>query len=311
MIGQIFTPISLMKKVFRLGERSLAREEISHRLEILNSGNSLDFEQIIQAALDEANSPFQEGSSKAIIEFQQKPSPVAEAVSQILNKMDTGAPMTEEQLLRRLRSKNKISWSLAFERIGLLADHRFSQLVDGRWLLTNWEFVNDEVYHYLTEHETTQVPRREIAQLLDVKMGYRKKKCLFLPEYDQRFQIDQTSLAVLSKAPVGNASEETRREEDGGETLQTQANAKEDKSFMEVAAAMSQVVEAKKTIVDEVVDDLMGALIKLEQRSNEMKDEVVGHFSSNNLEAIKGLMSEKEKNETVLSKLKEIVDELT
>ena len=95
------------------------------------------------------------------------------------------------------------------------------------------------------------------------------------------------------------------------EQQQVQENTENRTSFMEVAAAVSQeVLEKKSTVVDEVVEDLMGALIKLEQRSNEMKDEVVNHFSSNNLDAIKSLMGEKEKNERVLLKLKEIVDEL-
>jgi len=295
MIAQIFTPISLLKKVFRPGERSLARQEISHRLQDVCSGET---EEIIEAALSFQKSPFREGNSKAIIEFHQEALGLSTHAFRVLNEW--GMPVTEEQLLRKLRGLNLVSWGFPFERLGLQADHRFLQLSDQRWLLKEWELVNDEVYNYLVQHETTELPLMDIPFLIQMKLGLTKKKCLFLPEFDERFQMDETRLYVLSSQTQPEA-----------EDLLTNS---ENTSFTEVAAAMSQealVDKPKTSVVDEVIHDLMGALIKLEKRSTEMKDEVVGHFSSNNLEAIRELMTEKEKNEKVLLKLKEIVDELT
>lgn len=295
MIAQIFTPISLLKKVFRQGERSLSRQEISHRLQNIGSSEA---EEIIEAALSGEKSPFREGNSKAIIEFHQETLGLSTHAFRVLNEW--GMPVTEEQLLRKLRGINLVSWGFPFERLGLQADHRFLQLIDHRWLLNEWELVNDEVYNYLVQHETTELPIMDIPFLIQMKLGLTKKKCLFLPEFDERFQLDETRLYILSS-----------QEKPENEDLQLNT---ENTSLMEVAVAMSQEVVADKpktSVVDEVIHDLMGALIKLEQRSNVMKDEVVGHFSSNNLEAIRELMTEKEKSEKVLIKLKEIVDELT
>ena len=290
MIKQIFTPISLLKRVFRLGERSLARQEISHRLQNLYSG---DAEEVIETALSHQKSPFREGSSKAIIEFHQEASVLATHAFQILT--ESGIPVSEDQLLRKLRGQNLVSWGFPFERLGLQADHRFLQLKDQRWLLKEWELVNDEVYNYLVNQGTTELPQRDLPLLIGMKMGF-KKKFVFLPEFDERFRMDETRLYILS-SPVKQETEDL-------------AIVTEKTSFMEVAVAMIQETQ-KTSVVDEVVNDLMGALIKLEKRSNEMKEEVVGHFSSNNLDAIKSLMNEKEKNEKVLLKLKEIVEELS
>jgi len=296
MIAQIFTPISLLKKVFRLGERSLARQEVSHRLQNICSGET---EEIIEAALSCQKSPFREGNSKAIIEFHQETQGLSSHAFRVLNEW--GIPVTEEQLLRKLRGLNLVSWGFPFERLGLQTDHRFLQLSDNRWLLKDWELVNDEVYNYLVQHETTELLLMDIPFLIQMKLGLTKKKYLFLPEYDERFQQDETRLYILSSHAQLEAED-------------LQKTKAENTSFMEVAAAMSQEIlvdKSKTTVVDEVIHDLLGSLIKLEKRSTEMKDEVVGHFSSNNLEAIRDLMTEKEKNEKVLLKLKEIVDELT
>lgn len=286
---QIFTPISLLKKVFRSGERSLSREEISDRLRRLSGSSMEDAEKIIQAALNDEKSPFCEGSSRAIVEFRQQPASFVHETIQWLRKL--GTPVEEEQLLRKLRSKNKISWSFSFERLGFLNDHRFVQLTDGRWLLTEWDIANDEVFRYLTERGITELARREIPSLLKVKLGMRDNR-LFLPELDERFRIDDTKVYILD----GQAERE-----------QIIKNS----SYVEVAATMSQETALKeKLIVDEVLEDLTIALAKLEQRSNEMKEEVIQHFSSNNLEAIKALMHEKERNEIALRKLRQLLDEL-
>lgn len=295
MIAQIFTPVSLLKKVFRPGERSLARQEISHRLQKVYLGEP---GEVIGEALSCQGSPFREGTSKAIIAFHQESSSLSPHAFRALS--ESGMPVTEEQLLRKLRGANLISWSFPFERLGLQNDHRFVQLSDQRWLLNEWELVNNEVYNYLVQHETTEIPLIDIPLLMEMKLGLPKKKSIFLPEFDERFHLGESKLYILS-------SQETKKTEE----LQVKT---ENTSFMEVAVAMTQetvIDKTKITVVDEVIHDLMGSLIKLEQRSNEMKEEVVGHFSSNNLDAIRNLMNEKEKNEKVLLKLKEIVDELT
>lgn len=314
MIGQIFTPISLLKKIFRIGERSLSRQEIVYRLQHQYQFEQVEADETVQTSLDFTDSPFREGKSKAIIEYVQESQSLAAQVYRILN--EAGSPLTEDQILRKLRSQNYISWSFPFERLGLVGDHRFTQLkVDQRWLLSEWVIVNDEVYQYLSNHGTTELQLRDIPYLLQMKMGLPKKKCLFLPEFDDRFEVGDTRLFIFQTVKEEKVAIFPNIQEQ--ETLDlTPTREFKNTSFMEVAAAMSQETlqvmdNQQSTVVDEVLKDLTGALIKLDKRAGEMKDEVVTHFTSNNLEAIKSLMDEKEKNEKVLLKLKEIVDELS
>lgn len=315
MIGQIYTPISLLKKIFRTGERSLSRQEIVFRLQQYYQLEQAEADEIVQSSLDTTDSPFREGNSRAIIEYVQESQSLAAQVHRILNEV--GSPLSEDQILRKLRSQNYISWSFPFERLGLLGDHRFVQLkADQRWLLSDWDIVNDEVHQYLSNHGTTELQLRDIPYLLQIKMGLSKKRCLFLPEFDDRFMVEETRLFILQK--------EKEQEQESTFPIMQELETPDvmpireldNTSFVEVAAAMSQetleiIENQKSTVVDEVLKDLTGALIKLDKRAGEMKDEVVTHFSSNNLEAIKSLMDEKEKNEKVLLKLKEIVDELS
>lgn len=312
MIGQIYTPISLLKKVFRTGERSLAREEIVLRLQQNYQLDQDQADETVQASIDTTNSPFREGNSRAIIEYVQESQSLAAQVHRILN--DVGSPLTEDQILRKLRSQNYISWSFPFERLGLFGDHRFVQLnADQRWLLSDWDIVNDDVYQYLCNHGTTELQLRDVPYLLQMKMGLSKKKCLFLPEFDHRFLVEETKFFILQNEEEQESTFPITQELESPDLMPNREL--DNTSFMEVAAAMSQetleMMEKKSTVVDEVLKDLTGALIKLDKRAGEMKDEVVTHFTSNNLEAIKSLMDEKEKNEKVLLKLKEIVDELS
>lgn len=307
MFEHIYTPISLIKKAFKPGERSLSRQEICQRLLNLTPMEEDLAEQTIQLALDQPSSPFREGNSRAIIEYVQEHQSLAQHVLRVLQ--DAGNPLSEEQILRKLRGHSLISWSFAFERLGLLGDHRFSQLSDLRWILSDWEIANDGIFEYLQTKENQELQAKDIPYIVQMRAGITKKKCLFLPELDGRFEVAEDKVALRqSVQPVGkeNAIELTDGQLDPNHT-----------SFMEVAAAMNQetleMVQDRpdKTIVDQVVDDLLGALIKLEKRSTEMKEEVLSHFTANNLDAIKSLLSEKEKNEKVLSKIKDIVDDLS
>lgn len=313
MIGQIYTPISLLKKIFRIGERSLSRQEIVFRLQQYYQLDEAVADETVQSSLDITDSPFREGNSKAIIEYVQESQSLAAQVHRILN--EAGGPLTEDQILRKLRSQNYISWSFPFERLGLLGDHRFVQLkADQRWMLSDWDIVNDEAYQYLSNHGTTELQLRDIPYMLQMKLGLSKKKGIFLPEFDPRFKVEETKLFILQKEEKQESTFPIMQELDTPDSLSNREL--DNTSFMEVAAAMSQetleiIENEKSTVVDEVLKDLTGALIKLEKRAGEMKDEVVSHFTSNNLEAIKSLMDEKEKNEKVLIKLKEIVDELS
>lgn len=309
MAKHIYTPISLVKKVFKLGERSLSRDEISQRLSSAADLEGEWPEQTIQSALDQPSTPFREGNSRAIIEYVQETQALSQNVWRIFQ--EAGGPLTEEQILRKLRSFNLISWSFNFERLGLQGDHRFSQLSDLRWVLSEWEIANDEIFAFVQSKETKEILNKDIPYVMQMRMGMTKKKCIFLPELDDRFEIagDRITLRV----DIQPVSEESANESVVLDSLLDDHHT----SYMEVAAAMNQETlelvqeTGEKTVVDQVVEDLMGALIKLEKRSTEMKEEVLSHFTANNLDAIKSLLAEKEKNEKVLGKIKDIVDELS
>lgn len=308
MLEHIYTPISLIKKSFKAGERSLAREEIAHRLQAMFGVEDSAADSFIQLSLDRPSSPLREGSSRAVIEYVQESQPLSQHAWKILQ--DSGSPLTEEQILRKLRSLNLVSWSFSFDRLGLLGDHRFSQLNDGRWIISEWEIVNDDIFELIQRKETKELPIKDVPYIMQMSKGLSKRKGLFLPELDSRFEISEDKI-YLHESSVTVMENETIPSSDSHILDINQT------TIMEVAAAMNQetleLVQEKqeKTVVDQVVEDLMGALIKLEKRSAEMKEEVLSHFTANNLDAIKSLMSEKEKNERVLLKIKDIVDELS
>ncbi|RXT13604.1 hypothetical protein [Ammoniphilus sp. CFH 90114] len=308
LLEHMYTPISLIKKTFKTGERSLSRDEILHRLRSMAQVEDQAAEPLIQLALDQPSSPFREGSSRAVIEYVQESQPLSQHVLRILQ--ETGSPLSEEQILRKLRSLNLISWSFSFERLGLMGDHRFSQLSDGRWIMSEWEIVNDEIFELILRKETKEILMKDIPYIVQMVKGMSKRKNLFLPELDVRFRIVEDK--ILLQVDTQPMAEEQASESNNNLILESQHT-----SIMEVAAAMNQEtlelveVAGEKTVVDQVVEDLMGALIKLEKRSAEMKDEVITHFTANNLDAIKSLMSEKEKNEKVLLKIKDIVNDLS
>lgn len=308
MLEHIYTPISLIKKTFKAGERSLSREEISHRLHTAFGVEDSQADSFVQLALDQPSSPFREGSSRAVIEYVQESQPLSQHAWKILQ--DSASPLTEEQILRKLRSLNLVSWSFSFDRLGLLGDHRFSQLSDGRWIISEWEIVNDDIFELILRKVPQELLVKDVPYIIQMSIGISKRKGLFLPELDSRFKISEDKI-YLHEATAAVVENGTSLPSDSHNLDMNHT------TLMEVAAAMNQetleLVQEKqeKTVVDQVVEDLMGALIKLEKRSTEMKEEVLSHFTANNLDAIKSLMSEKEKNERVLLKIKDIVDELS
>lgn len=321
MKGPTYTPISQVKKVFKPWERSLSRQEVAHRLLTLQENCDIDPEHCIQTALETVDSPFSEGSSKAIIEYLQESTPLAGHVHRLLKGM--ASPMSEEQILRKLRGMNLISWSFSFKRIGLLADYRFAQFEgDDRWFLSEWEIVNDQLFELLHREGKKECLTRDIPYLIKVKLNLTRHNHLFIPELDERFSQNGDKLRlVLQETPnfFPKNRELAAGDGSGEEEIGLETKFKQElvhNSYLEVAVTMDQqTIEAtkqtgKRTVVDGVVEDLMGALIKLEKRDGEMKEEVLQHFASNNLDAIGNLLSEKAKNEKVLDKLKEIIDEL-
>ncbi|HJV44534.1 MAG TPA: hypothetical protein VJ824_02280 [Bacillota bacterium] len=309
MKGEIFTPVSLVKKTFKHGERSLSREEIAQRLHAFTEDENFNLEACIQAALNHPFSPFREGNSRAIIEYVYESQPLANHVYRLLT--EAGLPLSEDKILRKLRGLNLISWNYSFDRLGLYGDSRFSQLqTDLRWCCADWEIVNDDIYSYLTKQGIKEMFLNDIAFLIQSKLHVSKNHRLFVPQVDQRFVIEGDKLYLL------DASNEQQSVDNSSTNFMKEMNDRINESYSEVAVAMNQETldreqNLSNTVVDEVVSDLMGALIKLEKRSNDMQQEVLQHFASGNLGAIEFLMKEKEKNEKVLAKLQEIVEELS
>lgn len=312
MKEHFYTPISLLKKTFRPGERSLSRQEVAHRLQLLVHEDEEAVEQLLQLALDFPSSPFREGNSRAIIEYHQQSQPLATHVYRIFQEM--AMPLSEEQILRKLRSYNLISWSFTFDRLGLYGDHRFLQLADERWMLSEWDLANDDIYQYLSSQGTSAISIRDVPYLIHAVIQLPRKKSFFLPELDKRFVVDHEMIYIRKEAIPDEQSLTMEQVPEGGASKPGPMG-DENISYMEVAAAMNnETLEMEqsiqeKTVVDSVIEDLTGALIKLEKRLNEMKEEVLSHFTSNDLESIKRLMAERDKNEKVLQKIKEIVEE--
>jgi hypothetical protein len=296
MMGLIYTPISLLKKSFKPAERSLSREEVIRRLLTFTNDVSLS-ENYLEMALDHPSSPFREGNSRAIIEYVQQQHPLSVHVYRLIK--EAGMPLLEDKILRKLRSLQLVSWNFDFDRLRLMGNPGFVQLeADKRWLLNEWYIANDEIYDYLNSGSKRDISLRDVSYIIQAMPSLSKEKAIFIPEVDKRFILNREMVEVITDS-----------------SAHTQ-------SLMEVAVTMSNhlidreteqvmISESSKTVVDEVLGDLANALQKLEKRSNEMKQDVLQYFDSNDMSSISLLLKEKEKNEIVLSRISQIVNELS
>ncbi len=303
------TPESLIKKVFRPGERSLPRNEIIERLEqeLREIGLAGQGEQILSQVLAMPHAPVAVGRTEAIVELTYQPNQLFDLAYRYLRAVH--APKTAEQIQRELRTKTQFSWNQIARMLVLERDLRFVRYEgDNRWFLAEWKLANDHVYAFARSKGINQVSIRAISFLLEQDLGLSGKEYVFLPDLDDRFRLSGEILYIVP--------------EDGG---MSEPDGADNQAQKEVAAALAlpetdeprmteeeSLMNMTQTVstAQEVAELLRQALSRLEGRNQQMAQEVVAHFQQSNMQAIEVLMNEKNKNEQAALGIQQVLAQL-
>ncbi len=322
-----YTPASYIKKVFRLGERSLPKDEIIGRLnqEFAKSGQTTDGERMLQELLSMPQSPVRVGSSEAIIELTFQPHQLFDLAYRYVR--DTHAPKTMEQILREVRRRTSFSWNQAARLLVLEKDPRFVQYAgDPRWFLAEWQLMNDEVYAWLTAKRLNHVSLRTLSFMAEQELGSSYKEYIFLPERDDRFKLEGDNLYLIEQEEEFALSEELALNEEtaANEELPREEIADQSELAKREAAVtvtltetqptttreetlMNMTQQANTSVQQEVNHHLRQALALLEERNQQMAQEVIGYFQQSDIQAIELLMKEKHKNEQAVLGIQQVL----
>lgn len=337
-----YTLTSLIKTVFRSGERSLPRKELCERLQERlqhTQAGQPDGEAVLAEVLRAPHSPVRTGHTAAIIELTYRPHQLHDLAYRFLR--DTHVPRTTEQIVPELRRQTQFSWNQVNRLLQLERDPRFVQYQgDRRWFLAEWEVANDRVYAYAREHGLEKIALRSLVFFLETEIGLPSRGYVFLPELDDRFEMagesmliktwpDQPGDALQEEAEAGEAEasvtaaaadaapdvaaavpvEAVETAHDFAETAMAEARG-DAAAEVAVAAVLTDDHHQRRfeeepivntilsqPVLQEVYQMLQQSLVRLQDRQQQMAQEVVAFFQQNDMAAIEALMKEKHKNE--------------
>lgn len=309
-----YTLPSIVKKVFRSGERSLPRTEICSRMEAneLTALMDLDSATLLDKVLKMEQSPVRVASSEAIVEITYQPHQVYDLAYRFLR--DTQHPKKLEQIVAELRRQTQFGWNQILRMLQLERDPRFVQYQgDDRWFLAEWTLANDQVYDFCRNNGITQVAARSLVHFLEQEVGIAADAA-FLPMLDDRFRVEGDTLYIIVRSDV--TDEELAVEE--------MAAADSSVSIANIESETEEVVPEQKEpiftkgetnmtnatnvrVLEEVQQLLQQAISRLEGRNQEMAQEVVTHFQQSNMQAIEVLMKEKHKHEQIVLGIQQVL----
>lgn len=324
MIRPTYTLPSIVKKVFRSGERSLPRTEICSRMEAneLNAFLKLDTPALLDKVLKMDQSPVRVGSSEAIVEITYQPHQLHDLAHRFLR--DAQMPKAMEQIVAELRRLTQFGWSQIQRLLQLEKDPRFVQYQgDSRWFLAEWTLANDQVYTFCMDNGITQISSRSLVHFLEQEVRIAADAA-FLPMLDDRFRIEGETLYIIARSdePKEESAQQQIAVTVASETItQTEEESEEIVSEMEEAVQLLEEqpeplhtkeeitmnAVQNKNVLEEVKQLLEMAISQLETRSQEMSQEVVAHFQQSNMQAIEVLMKEKHKHEQIVLGIRQVL----
>ncbi|MGD8189761.1 hypothetical protein ACQCN2_07245 [Brevibacillus ginsengisoli] len=329
-----YTPASYIKKVFRLGERSLPKDEIIDRLNqwLEQIGEPTTSERVLNETLSLPESPVRVGSSEAIIELTYQPHQLFDLAYRYVR--ESHAPKSMEQILREVRRQTTFSWNQAARLLILEKDPRFVQYAgDSRWYLAEWQVMNDQVYTWMVKTAIDRTALRNVPIMAEQELGLAFKEHIFVPEQDDRFVVSGENLYLNAdlKQSVEQVQDQEKDTLIDPETIFEEVQVatvvhSEVDALQEIAAAMTVVEletesmttkeesdmnmtqqQVNASVKQEVSQHLRQALAILEARNHQMSQEVINHFQESNIQAIEVLMKEKHKNEQTVVGLGQVL----
>ncbi|WNC13186.1 hypothetical protein [Brevibacillus brevis] len=320
-----YTLPSIVKKVFRSGERSLPRTEVRSRMEAndLNAFLNLDSETLLDKVLSMEQSPVRVGSSDAIVELTYQPHQLFDLAHRFLR--ETLTPKKMDQIVAELRRQTQFGWNQIQRLLQLEKDPRFVQYQgDPRWFLAEWKVGNDQVYAFCRDNGITQVTSRSLVHFLEQEVGMAADTA-FLPLLDDRFRIDGERLYIIVRSDDEPKEEESaelevavaaapdtiaitdEEQEEASPSDDTVQLLDQHQEPMIIKEEQIMNTVSNQQVLQEVSQLLLQALSRLEARQQEMSQEVVAHFQQSNMQAIEVLMNEKHKHEQIALGIKQVL----
>lgn len=313
-----YTIASYIKKVFRPGERSLPRTDIIARLEeqlsLMPNGKSA--EATLSEAMQLTDSPIKVGRTEAILELSYQPHQLFDQAYRFVRK--SHSPKNLDQMMRELRQHTHFSWNQITKLLTLDKDPRFIQYDgDDRWYLAEWKLANDSIYEFLVSKAIDRLSIRLLFHMVENELKLSTKESIFAPELDGRFTVNGENIYVNGQDDMAIAIQEVETAEAQVATTDTlvekpalEQTEPQGKNLELVQEEKIMITTQTKNVLTEVEQLLSKAASLLDQRNEEMSQEVISHFQESNMDAIEILMKEKHKNEQVVTDIKTIVTTL-
>lgn len=229
----------------------------------------------------------------------------------------TGRPQKNGEILRHLQQATGRGRGELMSRVDLDSDPRFARLDGGEWLLTEWEPANDTIVQLMVEMGQRRAHRADLLALIREEEPFQGKHIIFHPELDPRFaevgeQVD--CLLVEDEAAAAAATEEADIAEDHTAQDKILEEQTEEPNMNETATIDNQVTETVDTaetaaqasangiagiptaqLVDTILQQLAGTAHELNGRNEQLPNEVLTLFNSDDLQGIEKLMLQRKR----------------
>jgi hypothetical protein len=201
----------------------------------------------------------------------------------------TMRPQKHGDILRHLQQVTGRGRGELMSRFDLDCDPRFARLDGGEWLLTEWEPVNDRIAQLMVEQGRRRAEINELLALLE-EQGEKAEHHIFYPEYDPRFALAGSQVECLLVEPEAAAAlDAVSKTEEQKMTEQTTLE------HTHKAEADSLSAIPTRQIVSAVLNQLNQLTEELKRRNQEIPNEVLTLFDSEDLAGIEALMSERKR----------------
>ena len=273
----VYTPLSFLKRFLIGQEKEVTVSELVDLLQgyqpYFHTFYKMSVEELVNTVLHREDSPFIVDGTD-MIRSKMLSFPMNKYAYDCLSQ--TGKPQMFDRIVKQIAKKSKLSPIEIEKQLCLEKDIRFVQ-VEGldRWLLTEWEICNDEIYRILEERNIEETNANYIYQLISTHIQKKDQpKQIWVPDVDPRFtNIDGGKVRIRD-------IQETKREA----------------TEMETNITINEQANQSQSTFHSVLKQIEQGLEMLQSRNQQMSDEVVGYFDNQDLEAIRRLMDEKKLN---------------
>ncbi|HEU4965277.1 MAG TPA: hypothetical protein VFV52_15720 [Bacilli bacterium] len=228
---------------------------------------------------------------------------------------DTLRPQKNGEILRYLQQATGRGRGELMSRVDLDSDPRFARLEGGEWLLTAWEPANEAIVQLMVEMGQRRADRADLLGLIEEEAPFLGKQIIFHPELDPRFAVIGEQVDCLLVEDEAAATTEAPEEA-------TLANQTEGSTMNETASMETEVTESNEAtatdasciagiptsqLVDAVLAQLNKAAGELGERNEQLPNEVLTLFNSDDLQGIEKLMLQRKRIAALAEDLQAVV----